>query len=155
MNLGAPNEDDSKDLHTLAKATKVTTGIDLCMVGFGMAGPGDNLWQIGQQLNYLLVTSDDEDGYSNVPHHVELLPTRMDGQPLSQLGDLHAMRMEEVLNCCAPYCCTAADFNGGDEYNVNVDWTEQHVILVLSTHLTLQYWVEEDQQVVETVDAAV
>ncbi|KAJ8455423.1 hypothetical protein ONZ51_g12463 [Trametes cubensis] len=34
------------------------------------------------------------------------------------------------------------------------DRTEQDVIPVLSTPLTLQYWVEGDQQVVEAADAA-
>ena len=35
------------------------------------------------------------------------------------------------------------------------DRTEEDVIPVLSTPLTLQYWVDGDQQVVETADVAV
>ena len=38
--------------------------------------------------------------------------------------------------------------------NVIRDRTEEDVIPVLSTPLTLQYWVEGDQQVVETADTA-
>ena len=127
------------NLQALAEVTESNAGVDLATVGLGFDWPGSAVNQsvdaseVWEQLQYESVESlsDDgsEDGIKTV--HIELPQTYRDGRPRTRLGDLFAERAEEVLNRHGPYCCPAADFDGGDEYHANVYRTtdDLHVIM--------------------------
>ncbi|KAI0822209.1 hypothetical protein BC628DRAFT_1391582 [Trametes gibbosa] len=107
-------------LRALAATTETTAGIDLCVMGMPLEGNSDDEPLSGSDMPHSLA-----------PSRVELPITVREGREPTQLGDLYAMRAEEVLNRCGPYCCEAAGFDGGNEYDANVYRTTDSLHVVM------------------------
>ncbi|KAI0631940.1 hypothetical protein C8Q77DRAFT_1122855 [Trametes polyzona] len=102
MGLGV--SDDTEQLRLLAETTESTAGIDLCTVGYDL-DQSETAMSVSR-----LPLSGEAERYVYIPRRALLPITRAEGRP---------------------YCCAAAGFDGGDEYDANVYRTSPllHVIM--------------------------
>lgn len=137
MGIGPEGDNDTEQLRALAESTETSAGVNLYAAWYDLGDATDVELDSESEPSDLrphaLVSSSrsSDDRYAHVPVRVELPMTAAQGRPRTELGDLYALRAEEVLNRCAPYCCAEVNFDGGDDYDANVYCTSPllHVIM--------------------------